>query len=266
MSLRRALAWGALVAVAGCAPKGWVLPDRGGAVDPAPLARRLEAYNRALPDVRVAGKLRVAGQGGAAFGARVSDGRGLRLDAVAGPLGSPVFALACNPADGCLAYVPSRKRVYRDPGGEWGAWLGALLRGRVPVFGEPARAWGEPGGRTVLELDGPDGWTEQVVFMAGGGPPTGVRLVLRGRVEADVILEEPVIVAGQPVPTRVTVDLRGPGTRYELRLRRIVPAARDAPAGFRLQVPAGTRVETVGGDPTWTEPGLLPRFPTPRPP
>lgn len=256
----RVLAVAAILA-AGCAPKALVRVPRGPPLDPAPLAARLAAYNEGPTEVRAQGRLRVEGQGTADFGARVEAGVGLRLDAVAGPFATPVFALACRQGVECRAYVPSRRTVYVDPSGAWGEWLGAFLRGRVPRVGPASAAWTGPDGAPVLLLADAAGWDEEVVFAPDGRVPARLIFSRDGRAEMEVTYGAYREVGGRPFPARVTLRVEKPRTVCEFDFRRIEPDARGVGDALILAVPPGTAVEELGGSPTWNATGI-PFWPT----
>jgi hypothetical protein len=222
--------------------------------DPAPYLASLAAYNSGPKSARIAGKLRASGKGSADFGAAVSAGEGLRLDAVAGPFASPVFAAACEEASGCRAYVPSRQTVYVDREGSWGDLLEQLLLGRVPVIGDVAGGWLSSDGAPVVLFRGAEGWEERVELNREGVLPDRVFL---GRRDDDPLIrvsyEEFETAGGHPFPRRIAVSVRKPRQEYEISVRRIEPAAEIDPNTFKLPSPPGAREENVEGRATWNE-------------
>ena len=259
-----AVAFGAVLSI-GCAPRVSVREAPGFPVDPGPLAERLEAYNTALTEARLQGRLRAEGQGSADFGARVRRGEGLRLDAVAGPFSTLVLSLACRAEQTCEAYVPSRKKAYREPWGAWGPWLETLLLGRVPAAGRPAAAQRFPDGSHSLLLSGDGGWREEVSFRGAAQLPERVVLTRWGEPRLEIAYGEYTELAGQPFPGRVALQVTGGPERargrYELEFRRLAPDAQIALGALNLQLPADAVVESTGGLANWSEaqiPLLLP--------
>ncbi|GAB4269608.1 MAG: hypothetical protein Kow0092_23700 [Deferrisomatales bacterium] len=251
----RALRWAwLLVALAGCAPRAVVAPPGGMTVDPAPLVERLRAYNGGPRAVRVQGKLAVGGRGSALFGARAAEGGGCRLDAVAGPFGTLVLALACTDEGACRAYVPARRTVYAVPEGAWGRWVCALVRGRVPELGVPASARVTREGSRILALRGEGGWEQEVEFPPGASVPSRFVLLRDGRLQLEASYQEPFPVDGHPFPRRVEVREGEGRGRYTLEFRRVEADAEGRVPG--LQVPPGTAVEPLKGFATWNETGM----------
>jgi len=250
-----AVAAGALVA-AGCAPRFAMPLKVSEPRDPAPLLAALRSYNSGPEAVRLQGKFRAQGKGSVEFGASAAEGVGLRLDAVAGPFGTPVLAMACAAEDDCRAYVPARQVVYVDEGATWGWLLATLLRGRVPLVGTPAGAWEAAAGTSVLLLRNRDGWEERVEWK--GGAPDRVFLGRRG--EAPLLrvsyAEYGPEVAGHPFPRRLELEVRRPAQGYEITIRQVEPATAIDPDTFQLAIPPGTREENSRGRATWNEMGI----------
>ncbi len=255
--IRRATVFLLLATLWGCAPEVRIRREGGGApVDPGELVERLERYNSAPDAVRVEGKLRVRGKGRAEFGAQVVRGRGFRLDAVAGPFSKPILALACGGDLGCEAYVPERSVLLVDGGRGWEEWLEMLLRGRVPLLGATSGALAYPSGLKVLRRRDRGGWTQEVEFGPGSGPPNRT-VVYRGR-EAlvSVSFTEHFPVEGHPFPGRISTEVYDPEREFELEFRRVVPDARLTDGVLTIAVPPGTAVESARGSTTWNELGI----------
>ena len=238
-----------------CASRVALREPVGVPTDPSPLERRLREYNAGPEAVRSQGKLRAEGRGSAEFGARVSRGVGLRLDAVAGPFSTPVFSVACRAAGGvgCEAYLPSRRAAYRQERGAWGPWLETLLLGRAPEVGAATGALLLPDGRRVLVLEGRGGWHQEVGFTAGDDLPYRVSLSRWGEPRAEITYGDYVAVDGRPFPGRVGVRVARDGGGYVLEFRRVAPDVALADDTFTLTLPPGTVVESAEGLATWNQ-------------
>jgi hypothetical protein len=258
-SLGAGCALAALALLTGCAPRfvpPLALAERR---DPRPLLEALEAYNAGPASIRLQGRLKASGRGGADFGARVAAGVGLRFDAVAGPFGTPVLAVSCRTGDRCEAYVPSRRTVYVDEAGEWESLLAALLRGRVPVFGTVEGAWESTDGTPVLVFAG-EGWEERVEFDPSGRTPERIFLGRRGERPSIRLAysEFGVPVEGYAFPRRVLVGVREPEGSYEITVRRVEAAPGIEPGALGLALPPGTLEEKPRGEAPRNERLLLP--------
>jgi hypothetical protein len=228
----------------------------GEPTDPGPLTALLEAYNSGPPAVRVQGRLRVKGRGSADFGARAATGVGLRIDVVTGPFSSPALAVACRAKMGCEAYVPSRRRVYRDAEADWERWLGKLLRGRVPHAAQPDRAWVLPNGRRVLLLSGAAGWSVEVVFSSAAGLPLRVVLSRWEEPVAELTYADFFAVGKHAFPRNVAIRVQEPARAYAIEFRRVETGGNVNDRVFSLALPAGTTVEHTQGSTTWNETGI----------
>ena len=240
-----------LLLAAGCAPRGEVRPTGGRPVDPAPLVAALDRYNAGPRQVRLAGVFRARGRGTARFGARAAEGVGLRMDAAAGPFGTPLFALACVAGEGCLVLVPGKRRAYELAGPEGVGWLEALLRGRVPVLGPVTGAWETPGGERVLRMERGD-WVEEVSLAGNPGTPRRLWLLQEGRVRLRVAWEGERDVAGHPFPLKLRVETAEPPERYEIEFRQVEPARGIRPEDLRLALPPGVSVQRMEGAQPWS--------------
>ncbi len=252
-----------LLAALGCAPRARLGEVPWVPADPAPLVALLEAYNRGPEGVRVAGRLRGAGWGSADFGGRVRAGAGARLDAVAGPFSTPLFALACRHGEGCLLYLPSRRTVYGLGGQEADHWFDALLRGRVPELGPAAEARRFADGRQVLRLAGVGAWEQEVEFGAGGTVPTRATWRQDGRLAAEVSYAGHFPVGGHPFPAAVGVRFAEGDASYRLEFHTVALELDREDSLFALAVPLGTAFEPLRGLTTWHETGIPLLLPKP---
>ncbi len=239
-----------LLLAAGCALRGEVRPTGGRPVDPAPLVAALDRYNAGPRQVRLAGVFRAKGRGSARFGARAAEGVGLRMDAAAGPFGTPLFALACVADEGCLVLVPGKRRAYELAGPKGAAWLEALLRGRVPLLGPVTGAWEAPGGERVLRME-QGGWTEEVALAGNPGTPRRLWLLREGRTRLRVAWEGERDVAGHPFPLKLRVETVEPPERYEIEFRQVEPAQGIGRDDLRLVLPPGVAVQRMEGAQPW---------------
>jgi hypothetical protein len=240
---------GAALAVFGCAGPRLRMVPAGAAVDPAPLAATLAAYNAAFPAVRVVGSLRFSREGTVDFGARAERGTGVRIDAVSGP-GKLAFSVACREAEGCSVYLPDAALFLRDDAAVAARWLASLVAGRVMEVGPPVGAWRSPAGALVLRLASPRHW-QTVEFDAEGRLP---RRVLYGETgggpEVEVLLDDFRTEEGGSFPHAVRVAGDRKGEEVDFSARRVLPAGdTDAP-------PAGVEVRQGGGGQLWRELGL----------
>ncbi len=136
----------------------------------------------------------------------------------------------------------------------WGVWLGALLRGRVPLLGPPVGALErDDGGRPVLVLDAPPPWRQEVEFDPAGGQPVRMLLWQGGEPRVEVLLDRFLEVEGQPFPGRVEVRTEEPRGGYEIEFRRVAVDEGEDVGVFRLTPPPGTRVLDVRGSAQWSE-------------
>ena len=251
MKTRRLLLLVALGCCWGCSPHALDRAASGSPIPVAPLAASLKAYNQSPTAVRVQGKLRVAGRGSAVFGATAVAGQGLRLDAVSGPFARPVFSLGCLPDTGCRVYLPARATLYVEAANGWGEWLGALARGRVPVFGTASAAWRLDDGARVLQLAGDDGWLQEVEFAASDPRPRRAVYSRNARVEAELRFSGYTEIDGQPFPGKIALRGAAGDQDCTFEFRQVAAASGVQPAVFQLQVPPGTTVESLQGTGNW---------------
>jgi hypothetical protein len=186
------------------------------------------------------------------FGATAVAGQGVRLDAVSGAFSRPLLSVACAAGGECRVYLPQRRRMLVDPDGAWGPWLVDLVRGRVPVLGEPAGARRLADGTEVLQLSGNGEWLEEVEFAAGARVPRRAVFSREGVPELEVELGETIVVEGRPFPGIVALRPGHGAPGYRLEFRQVAPTDTLPAAALGLEVPAATAVEVLEGAEPWT--------------
>lgn len=244
-----------LVAVAtclGCLPRGVERAGEGVPISPEPLVAALGEFNSGPSGVRAQGRIRLESRGSAVFGATAVAGQGMRLDAVSGAFSRPLLSLACVAEGPCRGYLPQRRRMLVDPRGTWGPWLENLIRGRLPVFGEPAGARRLVDGTTVLQLSGSDSWLQEVEFSVGGGLPGRVVFSRAGVPELELKLGGYMEVAGHPFPGEISLRPGHGAPGYSLEFRQVTTAGALDPTALQIEAPPGTEVETLEGIDTWS--------------
>jgi len=242
-----------LAAGVGCATRSVQRPAAGAPVGLADPTVRLRTYNGGPLGVRVQGRLRVEGRGSAVFGATAVAEQGVRIDAVSGAFSRPLLGLACLVGGACESYLPQRRELLVDPSGAWGPWLVDLLRGRLPVVGEPLRAWQLADGSVVLQLAGHGEWLTEVEFPAVGEMPRRAVYSRGSVVELEVVFGEPGRVEGWPFPGRIGLRSGQGDPEYRLEFQKVATVATLPEGALGLQTPPGTDVKTQEGTDTWSE-------------
>jgi len=244
--LRAALAWGVLVAAAGCGPRGLTLPSGDG----APFPDFQSAFDEAATGCRQArtltAELGVSGRvGRQKLRGRILAGferpSSLRLEGVA-PFGPPAFILAASPA-GATLLLP------RDPAVLTGEPPEAILAALVGIDLRPSQlqsvvagcgleASPPTGGRSFAE-----GWA-RVDFSEGASAflkTEGGHWQIQAAVAPPIRVEYGERQSGRPASIRLLLeDEAGEGSRADLRLRVSqvqINIALD-PAAFTVRVPA----------------------------